>query len=58
MTTKTEKALTWYGIFMTASILNQTESFKKDIVVTGVVYCLWAILIAVSYAYFKEMEWD
>lgn len=58
MTMKTKKALLWYGIFTTASILNQTESFKKDIVVTGVVYCLWAILIAVSYAYFKETEWE
>lgn len=58
MKMKTKKALTWYGIFMTASILNQTESFKKDIVVMGIVYCLWAILIALSYAYFKETEWD
>ncbi len=58
MKMKTKKALLWYGIFMTASILNQTESFRKDATVTGVVYCLWAILIAVSYAYFKETEWD
>nr|DAS40441.1 MAG TPA: hypothetical protein [Caudoviricetes sp.] len=58
MTTKTEKALTWYGIFMTASILNQTESFKKDIIVTGIVYILWLILIAVTYMYFKETKWE
>ena len=58
MKTKTEKTLTWYGIFMTASILNQTESFRKDVTVTGVVYCLWAILIVVSYMHFKESECD
>lgn len=58
MKMKTKKALTWYGIFMTASILNQTESFKKDIIVTGVVYILWLILIAVTYMYFKETKWE
>lgn len=58
MKTKTKKALLWYGIFTTASILNQTESFRKDAVVTGVVYCLWAILLTVSYLYFKETKWD
>lgn len=55
---KLRKTLVWYGIFMTASILNQTESFKKDIIVTGVVYSLWLILIAITYMYFKETKWE
>ena len=58
MKTKTEKALLWYGIFMTASILNQTESFRKDAVVTGVVYCLWTILLIITFRHFKETKWE
>lgn len=58
MKTKTEEALVWYGIFMTASILNQTESFRKDAVVTGVVYCLWAVLLIITFMHFKETKWD
>lgn len=58
MTMKTKKALVWYGIFMTASILNQTESFRKDAVVTGVVYCLWAVLLIITFMHFKETKWE
>jgi hypothetical protein len=58
MTTKTKKTLVWYGVFITALILNQTKSFKEDLVVMGVVYSLWIILIAVTYMYFKETKWE
>jgi hypothetical protein len=55
---KTKKAFVWYGIFMTASILNQTKSFKEDFVVAGVVYCLWAVLLIITFMHFKESKWD
>lgn len=58
MTTKTKKALVWYGIFITALILNQSKSFADDIVVKTVVHGLWVILGAVTYMYFKELKWD
>ena len=58
MTTKTKKALVWYGIFITALILNQTKSFADDIVVKIVVHGLWITLVAVTYMYFKETKWD
>nr|DAK14244.1 MAG TPA: hypothetical protein [Caudoviricetes sp.] len=58
MTMKTKKTLVWYGIFMTASILNQTESFRKDAVVAGVVYCLWAVLLIITFIHFKETKWE
>lgn len=58
MKTKTKKILMWYGIFMTASILNQTKSFKEDFVVAGVVYCLWAVLLIITFMHFKESKWD
>ena len=31
MTTRLKKSLVWYGIFITALILNQTKSFADDI---------------------------
>ncbi|ERK67028.1 hypothetical protein HMPREF1984_01332 [Leptotrichia sp. oral taxon 215 str. W9775] len=55
---KTKKALIWYGIFITALILNQTKSFTDDIVVKVVVHGLWVTLVAVTYMYFKETKWD
>lgn len=58
MTMKTKKALVWYGIFITALILNQTKSFADDIIVKVVVHVLWVILGAVTYMYFKETKWD
>ena len=58
MTTKTKKTLVWYGVFITALILNQTKSFTDDIVIKVVVHVLWVILGAVTYMYFKESEWD
>ncbi len=58
MTMKTKKALIWYGIFITALILNQTKSFTDDIVVKIVVHGLWITLVAVTYMYFKETKWD
>lgn len=58
MTMKTKKALIWYGIFITALILNQTKSFADDIVVKIVVHGLWITLVAVTYMYFKETKWD
>lgn len=58
MTMKTKKTLVWYGIFITALILNQTKSFADDIVVKVVVHTLWLILGAVTYMYFKESKWD
>lgn len=58
MTIKTKKALVWYGIFITALILNQTKSFANDIVVKVVVHGLWVTLVAVTYMYFKETKWD
>lgn len=56
MTMKTKKALVWYGIFMTALILNQTKSFEEDFVVAAVVYCLWAILLIITFMHFKETK--
>ena len=58
MTMKTKKALVWYGIFITALILNQTKSFADDITVKVVVHGLWVTLVAVTYMYFKETKWD
>nr|DAR83109.1 MAG TPA: YtpI-like protein [Caudoviricetes sp.] len=58
MTTKTKKSLVWYGIFITALILNQTKSFADDITVKVVVHALWVILGAVTYVYFRESKWD
>nr|DAX70237.1 MAG TPA: hypothetical protein [Caudoviricetes sp.] len=58
MTMKTKKSLVWYGIFITALILNQTKSFVDDIVVKVVVHGLWITLVAVTYMYFKETKWD
>ena len=58
MTTKTKKSLVWYGIFITALILNQTKSFANDIVVKVVVHALWVMLGAVTYVYFKEGDWE
>ena len=58
MTTKTKKSLVWYGIFITALILNQTKSFANDIVVKVVVHGLWVVLGAVTYMYFRESKWD
>lgn len=58
MTMKTKKVLVWYGIFMTALILNQTKSFEEDFVVAGVVYCLWAILLIITFMHFKETKWE
>ena len=55
---KLRKTLLWYGIFVVALILNQTKSFKEDIIVTVVVYSLWIILTAVTYMYFKETKWE
>jgi len=58
MTTKTEKALVWYVIFVIALILNQSKSFADDIVVKVVVHALWILLGAITYMYFKESKWD
>ena len=58
MTMKTKKTLVWYGIFITALILNQTKSFADDIVVKIVVHALWILLGAITYMYFKESKWD
>nr|DAS75964.1 MAG TPA: hypothetical protein [Bacteriophage sp.] len=58
MKTKTKKTLVWYGIFITALILNQTKSFADDITVKVVVHGLWVVLGAVTYMYFKESKWD
>ncbi len=58
MTTKTKKALVWYGIFITALILNQSKSFADDIVVKTVVHGLWVALVAMTWVYFKETKWD
>lgn len=58
MTTRLKKSLVWYGIFITALILNQTKSFADDIVVKVVVHVLWVILGAVTYVYFRESKWD
>lgn len=58
MTMKTKKALVWYGIFITALILNQTKSFTDDIVVKVVVHGLWVTLVAITWMYFKETKWD
>jgi hypothetical protein len=55
---KTKKTLVWYGIFITALILNQTKSFADDIVVKIVVHALWILLGAITYMYFKESKWD
>ena len=58
MTTKTEKSLVWYVIFVIALILNQSKSFADDIVVKVVVHALWILLGAITYMYFKESKWD
>lgn len=56
MTMKTKKALVWYGIFIVALVLNQTKSFEEDFVVAGVVYCLWAVLLIITFMHFKETK--
>lgn len=58
MTMKTKKSLVWYGIFITALILNQTKSFADDITVKVVVHGLWVTLAAVTWMYFKEGDWE
>ena len=58
MTMKTKKTLVWYGIFITALILNQTKSFADDITVKVVVHALWVVLGVVTYMYFKEGDWE
>jgi hypothetical protein len=58
MTTRLKKPLVWYGIFITALTLNQTKAFSDDIIVRTVVHALWITLVAVTYIYFKEAEWD
>lgn len=58
MTTRLKKSLVWYGIFITALILNQTKSFADDITVKVVVHGLWVTLVAVTWVYFKESKWD
>ena len=58
MTMKTKKTLVWYGIFITALILNQTKSFADDITVKVVVHTFWIILGAITYMYFKEGDWE
>jgi len=55
---KTKKSLVWYGIFITALILNQTKSFADDITVKIVVHTLWILLGAVTYMYFREGDWE
>lgn len=58
MTIKTKKALVWYGIFITALILNQTKSFADDVAVKLVVHGLWVTLVVITWMYFKESKWD
>lgn len=58
MTTRLKKSLVWYGIFITALILNQTKSFADDITVKVVVHALWVALVAMTWVYFKESKWD
>ena len=58
MTTRLKKSLVWYGIFITALILNQTKSFADDITVKVVVHGLWVVLGAVTWLFFKESKWD
>lgn len=58
MTTRLKKSLVWYGIFITALILNQTKSFADDITVKVVVHTLWIVLGAVTYMYFREGDWE
>ena len=58
MTTRTKKTLVWYGTFIVALVLNQTRAFDDDIVVKTVVHALWITLVAMTWMYFKESEWD
>lgn len=58
MTTRIKKTLVWYGTFIVALVLNQTRAFVDDIVVKTVVHALWITLIAMTWIYFKESEWD
>nr|DAO39497.1 MAG TPA: hypothetical protein [Caudoviricetes sp.] len=58
MTTRLKKSLVWYGIFITALILNQTKSFADDITVKVVVHGLWVTLVIVTWMFFKESKWD
>lgn len=58
MTSRFKKNLSWYGIFITALTLNQSKAFTDDMVVKIVVHGLWIALVAVTYVYFKEKEWD
>ena len=58
MTTRLKKSLVWYGIFITALILNQIKSFADDITVKVVVHTLWIVLGAVTWLFFKESKWD
>ena len=58
MTTRTKKTLVWYGTFIVALVLNQTRAFANDIVVKTIVHALWIMLVAMTWIYFKESEWD
>lgn len=58
MTMKTKKALVWYGTFIVALVLNQSKAFKEDIIVAVVVHSLWITLVAMTWIYYKESEWD
>ena len=58
MTSRFKKTLLWYGIFITALTLNQSKAFTEDFIVKIVVHELWIALVAVTYVYFKEAEWD
>ena len=55
---KLRKTLVWYGTFIVALVLNQTKSFADDIVVKIVVHGLWIALVAMTWMFFKESEWD
>ena len=58
MTIKLKKILLWYSIFLLALILNQSEAMKNDLKVIIVVHGLWILLLAITWIYFKEGDWE
>ena len=58
MTIKLKKILLWYSIFILTLVLNQSEAMKNDLKVIIVVHGLWILLLAITWIYFKEGDWE
>ena len=58
MTTRFKKISLWYSIFILTLVLNQSNAARKDNVVITVIYGLWILLVAITWIYFKEGDWE